>query len=460
MKVFPGFLVLGLSMAVSTAMPQQQGSGLPSQDTAGSAYVEFYIPQDQWHGYCLPVDYSLTVPFTSLYINMERYDEPAHQWVAVPSSPGDTVLSVPMRGYRIWSGSQSTPQNVVGVAGHLNTGFLVAEVTNSPFAETGDGMNLVGNPYPSAVNWYMVGLVNVDPTLYVFSPAWNNYLFWNRVTNVHSEICRFIIPAMQGFFVHCSAQYPETGQVIMANSCRLHDDGQIYEGELSYDNILTINAYGNGFRDESFIWMSDTAGLGFDGGLDAVKIPGEEEAPQLFSIIEGGVHAALNVRPWKWPVPKADLGFRIGVAGTDTLVFSGTESFPDTVEIWLEDKQDQHFQLLNEDPEYIFTTSPEDDPGRFAIWFCQPMTAIGDPGRDPVSVWSFEGKVYVDLTRSQGPVARSLALYDLAGRKAFTVSLSGGILNVFSPGLTDGYYVALITSGEKVSAHKLFLKSG
>jgi hypothetical protein len=468
------FPILMLSTAIFAQRYNPDSAGPPLPEP-GSAYVEQYIPQDTWHGYCLPVDTSLTFPFTSLYMDMRWYDEPNHKWWRVTNTSGDSLLAAQMRGYMLCSRSELTPNSTVGVKGRLKTGYQPVTVTSTLSPEGEEGLNFIGNPYPSAVNWYMVGLIDVDPTLYVFSSAWNNYVFWNRFVNVHSSICRFIIPAMQGFFVHCSAPAPGTGQVVMTNACRLHDNGQIYKDNPDYDNFMTLTAYGNGYRDESFIWMSDSATMGFDGNYDALRIEGDDTAPQLYSIIDGGDIAALNTRPWNWPFPKVELGFRTGVTGVDTLVFDGLESFPDTVTIWLEDKKESHYQILTEDPQYIFTAAPGDDPARFTVWFYNPWTTVRSHQPPPFRIWSFEDRVFVDLTRSASqrvdespgnlqplslchPVPLSLTLFDLAGRMAFTGQVTDGVLNILQPGLTEGYYIARLERDGGVCVQKLFIK--
>lgn len=427
------------------------------QDTIGSAYVECYLVPNQWHGYCLPVENSATAPFTTLSIAMEYYEEPLHVWRRVANPAGDSVLSDRMRGYRLFSDSQLNPNSTPGVTGNLNTGLLIATVTSTPAASAPDGMNFIGNPYPSAINWYMAGLVDVDPTLYVFYPAWNNYIFWNRVTNVHSDPCRFIIPAMQGFFVRCSSGPPGTGQVILNNACRLHDNGQIYKTNPDYDNFLTIDVYSSGYRDQAFLWLSDSASFGFDSQLDAVKIPGEEGAPQLFMTTEEGTLSSMNTRPWNWPFPKEELSFRSKIAGTDTMIFSGLETFSDTLTIWLEDKQEDYFQVLAEDPVYIFTSSPEDDPDRFRIWFYNPWTGVVQQQPETYRIWSFEDKIYVDLTRSENS-RQIISLYDLTGRVVFTAPVTGGMLNILYPGLTTGCYAARLSGSNQTGTCKVILR--
>lgn len=430
-------------------------------DTVGSAYVERYIPQNAWHGYCLPVDTSLTYPFTNLSISMKWYDEPAHSWQQAGTG-GDSALTDRMRGYMLYADAGLSSNSTVGVKGHLNTGDLYFTVTSTPPADGLEGFNLTGNPYPSAVNWYLVGLINVDPVLYVYSSRWRNYVFFNRALNLHTSICSWIIPAMQSFFVHCSAPAPGTGQVIMTNGCRLHSSEGLYKGNPDYPEMMTLSVSGNGYHDEAQLLFTDTATTGFDTRLDALKIFGDPAAPQLFSMTESGVNLALNTRPWATSCTRVDIGFVTGATGVDTLTFAGLETFSDTTEIWLQDKKENQFVYLKEDPDYLFTAAPGDDPARFTIWFCNPFTGTGESHPPAFRIWSFEDCVYADLTSPRnsayaGSVA-VLELTDLAGRTVYRASLVEGMLNRLRPFITSGCYLAKVDRGGQSVVQKLFIR--
>jgi len=141
----------------------------------------------------------------------------------------------------------------------------------------------------------------------------------------------------------------------------------------------------------------------------------------------------------------------------DTLQFSNLASFSDTLEIWLEDRKEDQFQLLTEDPQYIFTSAPQDDPARFVIWFYNPFTFTGVIPAGSFRIWSFEDRVYVDLTGSARQ-AGVLTLFDLSGRSVYSCGVKAGKLSVFSPGLTQGVYVARLCMEGSVASEKLFIR--
>jgi trimeric autotransporter adhesin len=447
------------SPLVSSAQGRVGDSLPPQGDGSGSVYVEQYLVQDQWHGYCLPVKTSLTYPFISLNLDMRWYDEPLHQWVQVVDSTGDSLLSTPMKGYHLYSSSLLSGTNVSGVTGQLNTGPISYPVTCTGLPGGETGWNLVGNPYPSAINWNLVDLDQVDPTIYIYSSLWHNYIFWNRNNGIHTSICRNVVPAMQGFFVHCYASPPGTGLVTMTNLARLHDPGQLYLDNPDYDRLLILSAVSDNYKDESIIWFTDTSGVEFRSGEDALKLDGEPSAPQLFSMIPGGIRLALNTRPFEEPGTRVNLGFSGGVAGIDTLTASNLQSFPDTLGIWLEDKKENQFQKLNDNPQYIFSSTPEDDTARFVILFSNAYMGLAGTIRSEIRIWVSGDHLFVDLTRTtDGTQAQvPLELFDVTGKLIYTSSLPEKKLSILSPGLAKGYYIVRVTTGRETVVRKVFL---
>ncbi len=453
------YLILSMLPGWTAGQIQFPDSLPPPGSEPGSAYVELYLPQDAWHGFCLPVKSSVTYPFTVLQLDMKWYDEPLHQWVQVADPTGDSLLESPMMGYMVYSNSSQTGNSTLGIKGQLNTGTITIPVTTTWSPAGDDGWNLIGNPYPSAVSWDLVELNSVDPTLYIYSPTWKNYIFWNRNNQIHSSICRSILPAMQGFFVHCSLPSPGTGQVVMTNAARLHDPGQIYQDNPDYDRLLVVSAQAGGLRDESDIWLNDAGNSGYDPAEDALKRFGDPQAPQLFCILPGRIPAALDVAPWLGDSTRVILGFYSDTPGMDTLEFSNISSFPDSTGIWLLDQKLNSFQDLKEDPRYLFSYEPGEDTSRFEIVFHNPVSGLSGVPFRHMGIWSFEGRVYVDLRQADAPggIRLPMDLIDLEGRYVYHAELLPGRLNTLSPGLPPGYYIVRVNLPDQMTVAKVVL---
>ncbi|MFO7574304.1 MAG: hypothetical protein R6W67_04015, partial [Bacteroidales bacterium] len=114
-------------------------------------------------------DMDLTAPFTTFY----RYDEnrnvggnPASGWVAY-KTPTDILQ--PLAGYAVNFGSSADP-GTVDVKGVVNNGPLSMTLynNNNPYTL---GFNLVGNPYPSPIDWDAASgwtKDNIDDAIYLF----------------------------------------------------------------------------------------------------------------------------------------------------------------------------------------------------------------------------------------------------------------------------------------------------
>ncbi len=90
------------------------------------------------------------------------------------------------------------------------TGFL----SYSNKAESNDGFNLVGNPYPSAIDWELSGgsssaiaLTNINSTIYILNPVTKNYGTYTKGGITTGAGTQYIASG-QGFFVKANAANP------------------------------------------------------------------------------------------------------------------------------------------------------------------------------------------------------------------------------------------------------------
>ncbi|WP_316811247.1 LamG-like jellyroll fold domain-containing protein [Pedobacter heparinus] len=82
---------------------------------------------------------------------------------------------------------------LITYTGQLYTGNLTVELFNRNTGAEGDGFNLLGNPYASALRWGALQKTNVSPFIWVFDPQNNAY----QVTDDPA----YIIRSGTGFFV-------------------------------------------------------------------------------------------------------------------------------------------------------------------------------------------------------------------------------------------------------------------
>jgi hypothetical protein len=434
-------------------------AGIITYHNNGSVGVERYLKQNQWHGYCIPVDTTTTRPFLLLQLAMKWYDEPNHVYRSVVNPGMDSLLNREMLGYLVYSNSALTGNSTIKVTGSLNTGPIGFPMGNHIGSSGPDGWNLIGNPYPSAINWLSssFSLNMVDPTIYVFHPEAGNYFFWNRHDQLHSTGASAIIAAQQGFYMHANIAGSQSGSVFLDNSIRLNSTQPFYKSDTLMNEHLILTVRGNNFTDETRIRFDSATSVLFDSDHDAYKLDGIGEAPQLYSVLPDSTRVALNARPWGGYYTLIPLGFHIGVVTTDTMVASNLDSFLPGIGIWLEDKKTSIWVNLTQTPEYIFNSLPNDNPDRFLLHFSNPYTGLTVNAGGFVRIYSFNSSVYV-MNKLVEPASGDIYIYDITGRLIFRDRLKNIGMNKFEPGINQGYFMVRVVAEDNAYIQKVYLK--
>ncbi|NTW33210.1 MAG: hypothetical protein HGB12_11415, partial [Bacteroidetes bacterium] len=248
------------------------GSLLNTGTYTGTSNVERYLASGKWHLVSSPITAAQTSVFTGLYLRpyLEATDVfgPYIYSTTIPLSVG--------KGYSIWANSNSTPL----FSGTPNNGT----VGPLSIVYTLNGYNLVGNPYPSAIDWDAAGgwtKTNLAGTIYVWDPSGSGqYLTYNTTSGGTGS--RYIAMG-QGFFVQA---IPGGGSLTMNNNIRVHDAVPFLKSEETLSDQINIKVSNNvnTYTDETIIALNDTASDSFDYDLDANKFAGETTAPMLYTM--------------------------------------------------------------------------------------------------------------------------------------------------------------------------------
>jgi hypothetical protein len=216
--------------------------------------------------------------------SLRRYDETKinlplkKRYVAVPAPGGsNTEVLVPGVGYDAWMWNGVAP-TVWDVTGTINRGpinFTISHTPSTPPMPTVDGWNLVGNPYPSAIQWNNGpgwSRTNVDPTVWVWDvvgQVWRSYNYNTGTGNLTDGI----IALGQAFWVYV----PNPGSASMS----INEAAKSTVGSGSYYRttdspvvpFVKIRIEGDGAADdEAYIVLHPEATPNYDAGIDAMKL--------------------------------------------------------------------------------------------------------------------------------------------------------------------------------------------
>ncbi|MCB2222255.1 MAG: hypothetical protein KQI35_17865 [Bacteroidetes bacterium] len=272
----------GTSGLLIESSPEGSGSLIHHSDNV-PASVNLYISNDKWHYVASPIQDAHAIVFEDLYLR--TYNESADAWSPYITSISEPIL--PMKGYAAWASAGHTLINFSGI---LNNGNMALPVTRQS-GEINQGWNLVGNPYPSSIDWNAVGWnkSSIDNTLYFWEGVGDggggNYHYYVGTDGTEPGIGvnngKSVIQPMQGFFVHAH----QNGVLEMDNNVRDHNHFPFYKNTSSSAQIIRLSVLTEGIQDETVIRFKQGAGLQYDGHLDALKLF-SKEVPQLYSITD------------------------------------------------------------------------------------------------------------------------------------------------------------------------------
>jgi len=411
-------------------------ASLIENNTGVAATVQRYIDGDTcvWHFMSSPVS---TQAISGAWIpsgtfgdgtgyDLYAWDEPASCWVynlnttvtpTWPSAHPETYF-VPGRGYLYAVQALHPTKQFVGT---LNSGSVTRTLTKNA-AQNYIGFNLLGNPYPSSIDWNssagfsrsMLSLNGGGYYMWTWSSTANNYGVYNSAdadgigTN---NVTRYIAP-MQAFFVQAAS----AGTFAFQNAGRVHDGASVW----------LKSAHVNSAEQNVRLSVSSAAGsdeikLGFGYSVN------ESGARKLFSPVLTAPSLYMNCSGAGYTIryltdtisnKYVPVNFKAGEAGTYQMSCNYNPNALGT--IFLEDCQTGSITDFSSNESYTFQASVADAPERFVLHFGS-VTPV-DKGVHP-NVWITDGTLHVFLENMIGDFM--VRVNDLQGRQMFSKKMSG-----------------------------------
>lgn len=412
----------------------------------GSVVAERFIKQNRWHFVSSPITNAMSGTFLDLYL--QWFNEADSTWnfivpVEVPLTPG--------KGYTSWS-EPVTGDWTVTYTGILNTGNIQAPLTATDRNGGGigdwEGWNLVGNPYPSAIDWDLIppiNMINVDPTIYVFDGV--QYLSY-PLQGGFGQLKNGILPAQQAFFIKANDFNPE---LLIPQSSRIHGVNP-YKNEKVFNNLMDIKVSGNNYTDELFIHLRPDATFDYDPGIDAYKLFGIEEAPQLYTRI-GDENLSICVLPEQAEEIVIPIGFRVGNSANYTFQVSGVETFSSPENIFVEDLLENEMISIYEMPEFTVQANPLDEFHRFNILFNHTSGLTETISFKPM-IYYLDNSIQIIIENGEGGIIR---LYSLSGQEISAISFNGDGEYKFDLEGKKGCFAVEVISNEKRFCKKVIV---
>jgi len=417
-----------ISNATQTALINGSGNG----QVVGTVNMQRYI--DPAFGYkyfsspfsnSIVGDFSPYVALGATFPQAYYYDENSTDVNAnditgwKPYTDADSAIELgTLEGYAFNFGTAGNAVTVE-LSGTVNNGAFTRSLSNNNGTYT-DGYNLIGNPYPSPINWDAPEWTktNIDGAIYFFSASsqykgtYSSYV--NTIPSTADGISSNIIPSMQGFFVHVSDGGDSTsvtnGILALTNAVRVNDFTQqfIKKSEPAPVSLIRLSAgiKDNSTKDAMVIYFDPFAELSFEKDKDALKLMNTDVAvPNLYSLTPENKKLSINAlpKPGSNDVKKIPLGFKTEKDGWMSIGLQDLQNLPSNFNVYLIDSEKRIGQNLSSKPQYRFYAKSGQQDTRFHLLFSE--TEINDPALafdEPFSVKTVAGKVMVGMNLEPG----------------------------------------------------------
>ncbi|MCX6309184.1 MAG: hypothetical protein NTY32_10270 [Bacteroidia bacterium] len=347
--------------------------------------------------------------------------------------------------------------------GTLNTGNLDINLTRREAANTNfSGFNLIGNPYPSYLDWSAVCAYTTDgdvthpnqdimptTTMWYRTKATGSWGFVTvngaGVTSPMGVATKFI-PPMQAFWVR--AKTTAGGTLKLTNAMRFHTDA-VNNPSPNLLRASAVNAsalqlvrlqVSNGTRtDEAVLYFSPNAANGFDR-YDAPKMSNADPLiPEICTVVNGEQITinAMNSIPLDTPF---GLKFVAGSATSFSITANEVSNLPEGVKLILKDNVTLAETDLT-DGTSTYSFNPETtNTDRFSIIFRSPgsTTNVKDTRINGLMVYSTSNTSIEVICKDQKLIGSLISVYNSVGQKIVSQKLTTSNMHIqaaFAPGI-------------------------
>ncbi|CAM4175702.1 T9SS type A sorting domain-containing protein [Flavobacterium weaverense] len=434
------------------------------------ATMQRYISgnKEDWHFLSAPVSDQVLAGTTWLptgtYGNGTGYDlyiwnEPTPCWTYILNNtvaPTWTSIHASLsfvkgRGYLYSTQALNPTKEFIGL---LNNGNVSYPITNTATSldPTVRGFNLVGNPYPSSMDWKSTlgwsrsNLVESGGgyDMWIWNPASNNYGVYNSLSSAGTNgVTQYIAPT-QGYFVRAAT----SGNIGTSNAVRNNNGANSW---MRLKKTISENL---------IVRFSSNETYGYDEVLLQFGYPKNEPgAFKLFSRNDEAPSAYftdlnndLSVRYLTSTAENKSvpINFKAGKDGNYSLSI-GVDS-ADFEILFLEDKKTKKIIDLKANPKHEFKATLKDVEDRFIIHFAPVEQGTEDL---EAKIYYKDKKVCIDLTLIEG--VTDVKIFDLLGKLLINKKVDGSSIHQFDVNLKYAVYIVKVTNKKKIVTMKVLV---
>ena len=447
-----------------------------------TANVELYLTggdagdkEYRWHYISSPFYTKPSItPFSDVTLNLaqfyeELYSSTTQAWVAYDgfdyaTGLGGTTFSVlsPKRGYNFYD----NVNNKITISGQLAYADVDTILKFGDNLELWSGFNLLGNPFPSGLDWDEI--INDDS--YPDKTSKSLYFTRNNVqysyvggVGIPEDSVTGIIPPMQGFFVKT---YDDGNKLFLLASARTHNSIHArYKGEtiiplvrlsilqtVSSTEMVPPYTTIDSLSDETVVRFDEKAKPGLDNNFDALKMFLSDNKLSIYSY-NGETKYAINGIPFPETYTEIPIAVNI-IEGGDQITISA---------IQLQELDNYHVTLKDlvtgydvdlKTADLIFTATSGTYSDRFVLTITKQTTGLSDifdpEPKKAFNIYSSRGILFINPAKDVWNGRRgNLKIYDITGKivkQQKNIEWQKGVTKEISLNVAQGIYLVEICS--------------
>ena len=447
--------------------------GAGSGSISGNITVVRTLWKDNWHHISSPLSGRTVADWNDDVLikflansNLYTYDETVANanrdigWTKVTATSDAITM---MKGYALYFTKwiNQTQIDLTGTYNHAATHSIALTNTASGTVAS-DGWNLVGNPYPSEIDWNAASgwtKTGLDNAIYFWDQSNSRYASF--VGGIGTNGGTRYIPCMQGFYVHVTS--PGAGTLAMTNSVRSSVVNRDNWRTASQDKIIHLKTSDGTNNDEAYVRFNDQASEDFDSQWDAYKLTNSGTMPSI-STKSASNNYSINSLPDTLHHKIIPITLAANVSGNYTIDAS-LSGFDYMDSVVLEDRTLNVFQDLNAIPSYTASLTKGDTTSRFYLHYKkQAKQAVVTNNQDAttiqgINIYAFQQNVTI-VFGDKSPSTVNVSVYDAIGNKVYNmdnVDASAGKIEFGLNQENTGIYIVKVESNTVNKTQKVFL---
>lgn len=455
-----------LSTPIQTAFIDGTGTG----NVTGEVTVQRFIPSAFGYKY-------LSSPYTGIQVS--QYAEEVDLAADFPTfysynenqlttgwdiftNPADVLT--PGAGYALNFGTAATPLTIItkGIVNNGTIGPVTLYNHNQPYTL---GFNLVGNPYPSPIDWNATGWTktNIDNAVYYFDAGSTNQYqgtYSSYINGISSNgVANNIIPAQQAFFVHVKdGVYPVQGTLTFTNAVRFNTFNATFHKNTSGEApmVRLAASYRNtGFTDYLVVYNDDMAAEDFNPETDALKIMNTDvEFPNFY--VTGQQKKNTSIKSIRIRENnEISLGITAKNSGYITIIADTISNLAQGMKVFLKDTYSGVIREITRQSGYTFSINNATFDDRFKLIFSTDNLSSEAFGSSTFTAYTKNGSIFLNSKLSEEQAL--VRVFDLTGKLLLEKSVTGEGEHNLGRTAEKGIYIVTVYTDMGIISNKVYL---